>query len=181
MPSNRNPSLPSQIYSNDLPKSLNFGFGYDLNQIEAYPSYGLYGVPVVNPNPNAVAIPNEEIATSELGDVDFSMELFGSNQDDSDACFSEVKVKVKEEEEEEEEEEEKKEMVIGEEEDNEVQKLSEELMAYESYMKFYQIPYLDGQSAASNPVQEGVVGGASMELWTFDDDDALSSLTSTTL
>lgn len=57
----------------------------------------------------------------------------------------------------------------GEEEESEVQKLSEELMAFENYMKFYQIPYLDGQSAAAppNPAQESVVG----ELWTFDDDD----------
>ncbi|KAI6704635.1 hypothetical protein NL676_007597 [Syzygium grande] len=50
-----------------------------------------------------------------------------------------------------------------------VQKLSEELMAFENYMKFYQIPYLDGQSAAAPPIpaQESVIG----ELWTFDDDD----------
>ncbi|KAK6120175.1 hypothetical protein DH2020_046081 [Rehmannia glutinosa] len=49
--------------------------------------------------------------------------------------------------------------------ENEVQKLSEELMAYEDYMKFYQIPYLDGQSAAapSNPPPETV------ELWNFDE------------
>lgn len=48
--------------------------------------------------------------------------------------------------------------------DNELQKLSEELMAYENYMKFYQIPYLDGQSAAAptNPPPETV------ELWSFD-------------
>jgi EREBP-like factor len=48
---------------------------------------------------------------------------------------------------------------------NEVQKLSEELMAYENYMKFYQIPYLDGQSAAglTNPAPE------TLELWSFDE------------
>jgi EREBP-like factor len=52
-----------------------------------------------------------------------------------------------------------------EEEENDVQKLSEELMAYEDYMKFYQILYLDGQSAAppSNPPPETV------ELWSFDE------------
>lgn len=56
-------------------------------------------------------------------------------------------------------------------EENEVQKLSEELMAYESYMKFYEIPYLDGQSAAApaNPATEGGVGVGSMDLWSFDD------------
>ncbi|XP_050364619.1 ethylene-responsive transcription factor ERF071 [Argentina anserina] len=54
-------------------------------------------------------------------------------------------------------------------EENEVQKLSEELMAYENYMKFYQIPYLDGQSPAPvNPgAQESMVG----DLWSFDDEN----------
>ncbi|KAL6208221.1 hypothetical protein ACLB2K_019172 [Fragaria x ananassa] len=54
-------------------------------------------------------------------------------------------------------------------EENEVQKLSEELMAYENYMKFYQIPYLDGQSISPvNPTaQESMVG----DLWSFDDEN----------
>ncbi|KAL1553022.1 ethylene-responsive transcription factor ERF071-like protein [Salvia divinorum] len=48
--------------------------------------------------------------------------------------------------------------------EDEVQKLSEELMAYENYMKFYQIPYYDGQWAPpSNPPPETV------ELWSFDE------------
>ncbi|XP_054801089.1 ethylene-responsive transcription factor RAP2-3-like isoform X2 [Prosopis cineraria] len=54
----------------------------------------------------------------------------------------------------------------GEEEENQAGELSEELMAYENYMKFYQMPYYDGQSAARNTVQENVVG----ELWSFDDE-----------
>lgn len=55
--------------------------------------------------------------------------------------------------------------------ENEVQKLSEELMAYESFMKFYEIPYVDGQSvaAAVNPAAEAIVGGGSIDLWSFDD------------
>lgn len=55
--------------------------------------------------------------------------------------------------------------------ENEVEKLTEELMAYESLMKFYEIPYVDGQSVAAtlNPAAEAVVGGGSMDLWTFDD------------
>ncbi|GLT56210.1 hypothetical protein SLA2020_292710 [Shorea laevis] len=50
------------------------------------------------------------------------------------------------------------------EEENEVQKLSEELMAYESYMKFYHIPY-DGQSQPQNTAaqQDNVLG----DLWMF--------------
>ncbi|KAJ0051928.1 hypothetical protein Pint_00934 [Pistacia integerrima] len=59
------------------------------------------------------------------------------------------------------------EMRKAQEEENEVQKLSEELVAYENFMKFYQIPYLDGQSPMPNStVQESVVG----DLWSFDDE-----------
>ncbi|KAK4741613.1 hypothetical protein SAY87_025201 [Trapa incisa] len=58
---------------------------------------------------------------------------------------------------------------VQEEEDGGVlQKLSEELTAYENYMRFYQIPYLDGQSALqAQPTAplESAVG----DLWTFDD------------
>ncbi|XP_057460273.1 ethylene-responsive transcription factor ERF113-like [Actinidia eriantha] len=56
-------------------------------------------------------------------------------------------------------------------EETEVKKLSEELMAYESFMKFYQIPYLDGQSAAAPPnsAPENVDGATAVELWSFDD------------
>nr|XP_018628459.1 ethylene-responsive transcription factor ERF073 isoform X2 [Nicotiana tomentosiformis] len=55
--------------------------------------------------------------------------------------------------------------------ENEVEKLTEELMAYESLMKFYEIPYVDGQSVAAtlNPAAEAVVGSGSMDLWSFDD------------
>eukprot|EP00268_Persea_americana_P001753 TRINITY_DN1052_c0_g1_i3.p1 TRINITY_DN1052_c0_g1~~TRINITY_DN1052_c0_g1_i3.p1 ORF type:complete len:275 (-),score=56.09 TRINITY_DN1052_c0_g1_i3:315-1139(-) len=59
--------------------------------------------------------------------------------------------------------------VVGEiKEENELQKLSEDLSAFESCMNFYQIPYLDGNvelQMASNPVQESDIG----ELWSFDD------------
>ncbi|KAJ0259071.1 Ethylene-responsive transcription factor ERF071 [Hirschfeldia incana] len=46
------------------------------------------------------------------------------------------------------------------------QQLSEELMAYEDYMSFYQIPYLDGQSATEDiPQQISLIGN----LWSFQD------------
>lgn len=61
--------------------------------------------------------------------------------------------------------------------ESEVQKLSEELMAYENYMKFYQIPYLDGQSPAVNATQESLVGN----LWNFDDDGIAAAVTSVAL
>ncbi|KAI3847911.1 hypothetical protein MKX03_026150 [Papaver bracteatum] len=65
--------------------------------------------------------------------------------------------------------------------DEKVEKLSEELMAYESYMAFYQIPYLDGNSfqeqqpIVSNLVQESLVDddSGSLQLWSFDDNDDL--------
>ncbi|KAK9139291.1 hypothetical protein Scep_008972 [Stephania cephalantha] len=67
-------------------------------------------------------------------------------------------------------------VVIGEEEEkgSEVETLKEELMAFESYMKFYEIPYLVGgveqhTTLGSNACQESV------ELWSFDDDDATSA------
>ncbi|GMI76035.1 hypothetical protein HRI_001272800 [Hibiscus trionum] len=67
----------------------------------------------------------------------------------------------------------------GQEENNEVQKLSDELMAYENYMKFYQIPYLDGESPTQNGAapQESVFG----ELWSFDDDGVAVPVTSTAM
>nr|KYP74231.1 Ethylene-responsive transcription factor ERF071 family [Cajanus cajan] len=55
-------------------------------------------------------------------------------------------------------------VIGGEEEKNKVLELSEELMAYENYMKFYQIPYYDGQSTPPSHVQESLVG----DLWSFD-------------
>lgn len=64
------------------------------------------------------------------------------------------------------------------EEENKVQKLSEELMAYESYMKFYEIheiPSLNGSSmtvaAAGGPAnaeQGSAVEGVTINLWSFD-------------
>ncbi|CAH1434149.1 unnamed protein product [Lactuca virosa] len=53
---------------------------------------------------------------------------------------------------------------------NEVEKLSEELMAYESYMKFYEMPYLEGELVEVPANPEGGAGGGSIELWSFDDD-----------
>ena len=68
------------------------------------------------------------------------------------------------------EEEEKKRIVVEEEEENEVQKLSEELMAYENYMKFYEIPYMEGQSCIiAPPMASSQEGNPIMELWNFDD------------
>ena len=58
----------------------------------------------------------------------------------------------------------------GVEEENEVQKLSKELMAYELYMKFYEIPYLEGPAVEAPANPDGGIGGGPIELWSFDDD-----------
>ncbi|XXG84286.1 hypothetical protein AAC387_Pa10g1831 [Persea americana] len=67
-----------------------------------------------------------------------------------------------------------------------VKNLSEELSAFESFLKLFEIPYMDGgvdhhhqqqqqqqqqQQVALNPVQESEIG----DLWSFVDDDVLAS------
>lgn len=130
-------------------KALDLAFPYDLNQTGQFPPNGFAPIHAVHAEP--MVISSEEISGSGSEDTHASSTVeLGANYG--------AQVKVKEEG-----------GRKGEEEESEVEKLSEELMAFENYMKFYQIPYLDGQSAAAppNPAQESVVG----ELWTFDDDD----------
>lgn len=50
-------------------------------------------------------------------------------------------------------------------ENQQVKQLSEELMAFEDYMGFYQIPYLDGQSSTEDVPQLSLIGN----LWSFQD------------
>ncbi|KAI3414370.1 AP2/ERF domain-containing protein [Psidium guajava] len=130
-------------------KALDLAFAYDLNQAGHFPPHGFTPIHAIDADPMAIS--------SEENSGSCSEETHASSTAALGAHFGGV-AKVKEEE-----------GKKVEEEESEVQKLSEELMAFESYMKFYQIPYLDGQSAAAppNPAQESVVG----ELWSFDDDD----------
>lgn len=53
--------------------------------------------------------------------------------------------------------------------ESEVQKIADELMAFESYMKFYQIPYLCGV-AEEQFVEDNAVCVPSIDLWNFGDD-----------
>ena len=103
--------------------------------------------------------------------------LEGAYSGDQNVNFCYVPIKA--EEEEKREEPVNKAVVEVHEEENEMQKLSEELMAFENYMKFYQIPFLDGQSPIQNGVapQESVVG----ELRSFDDHGIAAPVTSTTM
>ncbi|ERM96078.1 hypothetical protein AMTRI_Chr13g117150 [Amborella trichopoda] len=52
---------------------------------------------------------------------------------------------------------------------NPAEKLSEELSAFESYMKFFQIPYLEGVEERVPVADTCQDGGGSMDLWSFDD------------
>ncbi|KAI3863671.1 hypothetical protein MKW98_031263 [Papaver atlanticum] len=101
-----------------------------------------------------------------------NIEMEHSTTDCNVDCIDQEELKLEEQESLVETEEEKE----KEHESVEVQKLSEELMAYESYMKFYQIPYLDGgnsfeqqSNVVSNGVQESLVddGSGSLQLWSF--------------
>ncbi|XVE73361.1 hypothetical protein DITRI_Ditri11bG0111900 [Diplodiscus trichospermus] len=139
---NSNPPIYQQPRNTNL---SNYGFNYDLNEIGGYAT-------------DPIVISGEEnLGSGSEGPY--------SGDQNVNCCYAPVKA---EEEEQKREEPVNKTVVEVQEEKNEVQKLSEELMAYENFMKFYQIPYLDGQSQAQNGVapQESVVG----ELWSFDDD-----------
>ncbi|KAF3436485.1 hypothetical protein FNV43_RR23577 [Rhamnella rubrinervis] len=170
------PSLCQAKRSNfnaNISESLNFGSGFDLNQIGTFPRNGFNAVGDVNTVP--MVISGDENSGSCSEDDYASMELLNCSQNLNTAVS--VEARMEKEESTQKEAKATKGIVQVEEVEDEVQKLSEELMAYENYMKFYQIPYLDGQSTASNTAQESVVG----DLWSFDDDDVLSSETSTAM
>lgn len=169
---NPNPSLypPRKAnFNNSFSESLDFGFGYDLNQTGTFPSNGFNSMEAVNTVP--VVNSGDENSASGSEDGYASTKLFSSDQNANNGCYTETKVK------EEEVKATKPEITQANQVENEVQKLSEELMAYENYMKFYQIPYLDGQSLAPNSTQESLVG----DLWSFDDDGVPSSDNSTAI
>lgn len=163
---NPNPSMYQPLTCNfsNPPKSYEFGFGYDLNSIGSHASNGM--------NTEPIFVSGEE--NSGSGSEEEAYSISNNNY------ISEVKVK-QEEEKMEAEKMNSGEVVIvagkSQHEESEVQKLSEELIAYENYMKFYQIPYLDGQSPAVNSTQESLVGN----LWNFDDDGIAAPVTSVAL
>ncbi|KAK2649548.1 hypothetical protein Ddye_017037 [Dipteronia dyeriana] len=91
-----------------------------------------------------------------------STALPNCNQNVNDGSGSQVKM-------------EEEEIRLSEEEDIELQKLSEELIEYDNFMKLYQLPYLGGKSPVPNNELDNVVA----DIWSFDDD--ASPVTSTTL
>ncbi|KAI4301447.1 hypothetical protein L6164_034725 [Bauhinia variegata] len=171
-PPRSNPTLYQQQYGfnlNVVPKSLNLDFGYDLNQVGAIPSNGFEPVGAINTDP--IVISGDENSGSGSGSEGAysTTEFIGSNQKINN-YVPQPKMNGNESTK---EEKMNKEATEAREEDQ-VQKLSEEFMAYENYMKFYQIPYYDGQSTAPNDIQESVVDG----LWSFDDEVVPASVSS---
>ncbi|CAK9322274.1 unnamed protein product [Citrullus colocynthis] len=137
------PQFRADLYT--VPENSGYGeFRYDLNQIGSQ-------IPAAIEEQSGSGSENSYSPSERLD--------FGQNMNAVEFGVKEVEEKP----------EQKVAVVAAAEEENEVQKLSEELMAYENFMKFYQIPYLDGQSTVTNPAEEQVVG----DLWSFDDDDGL--------
>ncbi|XP_022759687.1 ethylene-responsive transcription factor ERF071-like [Durio zibethinus] len=156
---NPNPNSNLSVYPQPCKNNLdNYGFGYDLNQIGGYATDPI-------------------VISGEKNSVSGSEEAYSCDPNVNNGRFyGPVKV--------EEEEKDKRDVILNRavvqvQEENQVQKLSEELMAYENYMKFYQIPYLDGQSMTQIVAvpQESVVG----EFWSFDDSGVPVPVTSTAM
>lgn len=148
--------------------ALNFVFAGNLDQIEPFSSGGATGdfgfVSSAQPN-----------FGSHPGDPKSPAGMIDCNQALPDPCFPPAGVK---------EENEVKENRVAsidldeaaaaaDEEENEVQKLSKELMAYENFMNFFGIPYVDGQSPPAPP-QNPLQDGATIDLWDFDNGDDVS-------
>jgi EREBP-like factor len=139
-------------------KNLNLEFGYDLNQADTIQNEPFIISGGSNGDENSV------YGSGSCSEVGYSVIEFndGSNPNPNETgYFGGV---VNEHEKEKEKVQETHVVEADEAAKNEVQELSDELMAYEDYMKFYQIPYYDGQSMPPNIVQEHVVG----DLWSFD-------------
>ncbi|XWS46610.1 hypothetical protein CRYUN_Cryun14cG0083100 [Craigia yunnanensis] len=153
---NPNPSSNPSVFQHPRNNNLsNYGLNYDWNGIGGYAT-------------DPMVISGEENSGS-------GSEGAYSGDQNVNKCYFPVKAELEEKQ----EEPVNKSVLEVQEEENEVQKLSEELMAYEDYMKFYQIPYLDGQSPTQNIVasQESVFG----ELWIFEDDGVAVPVTSTVM
>uniref|UniRef100_A0A2P2P0X0 AP2/ERF domain-containing protein n=1 Tax=Rhizophora mucronata TaxID=61149 RepID=A0A2P2P0X0_RHIMU len=157
-----NPTLyqiPTCNYKSES-KSYDFGFGYDLNEID------------FNFEPSAdCGHDNSGSSSDEENRISVPLTgLVGSNgnMNGIDTFGQEVKVK-----------EESAALAVEAEAGNndQVRDLTEELMGYDNYMMFYQIPYLDSQAGPQNNAQENVVDN----LWNFGDDGVAASVTSAAL
>ncbi|KAK6239416.1 hypothetical protein QUC31_004885 [Theobroma cacao] len=140
------PNSNPPVYPQPCKNLDNYGFGYDLNQFDGYATDPI-------------------VISGEKNSVSGSEGSYSCNPNVNNGClYGPVKV---EEEDEEKREEPVNRVVLQVQEENQVERFSEELMAYENYMKFFQIPYLDGQSTTQTVAvpSENAIG----ELWSFDD------------
>ncbi|XP_043721196.1 ethylene-responsive transcription factor 1-like [Telopea speciosissima] len=172
-PTRRNPHQFSGI---DISNVSNVGFTGNLNQMGTFPfpANESYGHSAFNPNPVGPVFvtpaPPMPMSMPMLASISEEGTLVsGTESGDSATCFEQLNVKEEEKGEE------------AKEEDNEVQGLSEEeMLALETYMNYHPIPYLEGldeqsmvananANANANTVQENVVEGSSLDLWSFDD------------
>lgn len=129
--------------NNKYSRGSDFGFGYDLNQIGGFGYNGFESVGEPNTDPTTVSSNYNIYPSTAL------------------VCANDQEAKAEEEEK----------VVNKIEEAREVQKLSEELIEDENYMKFCQTPYYDSQSAPPAPrtAQESVVA----DFWSFNEEDVV--------
>ncbi|KAG2693390.1 hypothetical protein I3760_08G094400 [Carya illinoinensis] len=129
--------------NNKYSRGSDFGFGYDLNQIGGFGYNGFESVGEPNTDPTTVSANYNIYPSTAL------------------VCANDQEAKAEEEEK----------VVNKIEEAREVQKLSEELIEDENYMKFCQTPYYDSQSAPPAPrtAQESVVA----DFWSFNEEDVV--------
>ncbi|XP_017973671.1 PREDICTED: ethylene-responsive transcription factor ERF071 [Theobroma cacao] len=148
------PNSNPPVYPQPCKNLDNYGFGYDLNQFGGYATDPI-------------------VISGEKNSMSGSEGSYSCNPNMNNGClYGPVKV---EEEDEEKREEPVNRVVLQVQEENQVERFSEDLMAYENYMKFFQIPYLDGQSTTQTVAvpPKNVIG----ELWSFDDGGVLVTST----
>ncbi|KAJ4956203.1 hypothetical protein NE237_012986 [Protea cynaroides] len=164
-PARRNPQPSYQMSGTDFSNVSNVRFAGDQNQMGAFPvpDNESFVSPAFNANPVdpivvTPAPPKPMAMPATLSMPREQMPVSGSEGGDSSTGFEQVNVKGEAE---------------KEEEVKEMQRLADELLSFEKYMKLYQIPYDGGDeqfmATNVNPVQENVVGGGSLDLWSFDD------------
>lgn len=177
IPQNANLQNPNSMHPVNPPKSLSFGSVGDSNHIGCGSEPGSYwticssnlAVPVAQPEP-----PSENSRFCFDG-----VAAANGNQVWPEPCFAPASPMMKAEEEgvavarnqqaEKVNQAPTAAIEMNDDEENQIQKLSEELMVYENFMKFYQIPYLDGQSPTAAVLQEGAAAPTTMDLWSFED------------
>ncbi|CAJ2629093.1 unnamed protein product [Trifolium pratense] len=158
-----------QHHQQQYPKNLNLEFGYDLNQADTIQNSHVGSMNtepfIISGSGGSGGDENSVYGSGSGSEIGYSVIEFNDGSNPNETGYFCGVVNEREKEKEKLQVQETQHAVEADEAaKNEVQELSDELMAYEDYMKFYQIPYYDGQSMPPNIVQEHVVG----DLWSFD-------------